>query len=175
MVDVFSGFFNNSPVIWEGEWKKKNIIFFLLFALFYFGFIGPFPAEAIVVNNVTELINAVDLVNSGSSDKTIELADGTYRLPSGLWITADGVTVKSLSGKRRSVAIEGEGFYGGVTHIFLVRGRNFTAKDMTIRNVANHCIQIQGEENADNPHLKNLIIQDGYEQLVKVSFMKSKR
>jgi hypothetical protein len=53
--------------------------------------------------------------------------------------------------------------------IFKVNGDNFTCRDMTLCRTGNHIIQIHGENDVDNIVLANLIIQDGYEQLVKIS------
>jgi hypothetical protein len=58
---------------------------------------------------------------------------------------------------------------GGVSHVFLVRGSDFSAQDMTIGWVANHAIQIQGEQNADRSYIYNVCFVDTYEQMLKVS------
>lgn len=42
-------------------------------------------------------------------------------------------------------------------------------ESITMRSVANHLIQIRAEEDADYFYLKNSILLDSYEQLVKVS------
>ncbi len=129
----------------------------------------PVTVKAVVVTNVTELVNAVSSANAGG-DKIIEVADGTYALDNMLWIDADGVTVYSSSGNRDSVTIRGEGMGGDVSHIFNVAGSDFAVRDMTIGWVANHAIQIQGNENAHRPLIQNLHIVDTFEQMIKVSY-----
>jgi hypothetical protein len=133
--------------------------------------LAPAAADQVVVGTTAELTAAIDQANSGGPT-TILLADGTYTidLAYGMAVAADGVTVRSLSGNREAVIIEGDGMYGSVSHIFQVSGSNFTARDMTLRGVANHIIQIHGEDDADAPVLSNLHILDGYEQLVKISY-----
>jgi len=62
---------------------------------------------------------------------------------------------------------------GSVSHIFNVAGSDFTISDLTLGWVANHAIQIQGNENAHRPLIQNLHILDTYEQMIKVSYASS--
>jgi hypothetical protein len=124
--------------------------------------------NAVVVTNVTELIDAIDDANSGG-DKLIECENGTYPLPDLLHIIADSITVQSLNGERDSVIIQGQGMGGGVSHVFLVQGSDFCLRDLTLGWVANHGIQIQGEQNADRPVVSNIHFVDTYEQMLKTS------
>jgi len=126
-------------------------------------------AKAVVVSNVSELSNAIVQANRGG-DRTIELQDGTYTLDDMLGVEADGVTVRSISKNRNTVIIEGRGMDGAVTHIFNVSGSNFTVRDVTLRRVANHAVQIHGELNADAPLISNVHILDTYEQMIKISY-----
>lgn len=123
----------------------------------------------VTVSTAQQLENAISNAASGG-DKEIVLQDGTYNISDALGVWADGVTVRSQSGKRNNVIIRGQGMYGGVTHIFNVAGTNFTAKDMTIGWVSNHAIQIWGNNNSSNTLLSNLRIVDTYEQMVKISY-----
>jgi hypothetical protein len=125
-------------------------------------------ANAVVVSNVSELVNAINNANAGG-DKLIECENGTYQLSDLLHIIADSITIRSLTGNRDSVTIQGQGMAGGVSHVFLVRGSDFSIQDMTIGWVANHAIQIQGEQNADRPRISNVRFVDTYEQMLKVS------
>ncbi len=123
----------------------------------------------LLVTDVSELVAAVQQANN-NGDVTIMLADGIYNLSSMLYITADNVTVRSDSGNRDSVTIGGQGMSGGVPHVFLVRGSNFTIADITLGWVANHGIQIQGEQDADSPHILNVRFVDTGEQMLKVTY-----
>lgn len=143
----------------------KRIYVFAATALF---FIIPLTGT-IIVKNEKELQDAVLQANQGG-DREILLADGTYTLTDMLWISADGVTVRSQSGDREKVTIRGAGMYGGVSHIFNVAGTRFTAKDMTIGWVSNHAIQIHGNNNSGDTLISNLHIVDTYEQMVKISY-----
>lgn len=124
---------------------------------------------AVTVSTALELKEAVINANTGG-DPLILLNDGIYTLDDMLWISADNVRIRSVSRNRSSVIIEGQGMTGSVSHIFNVAGSHFTAEDMTLRDVANHLIQIHGNNNSDNPVLRNLILQNAFEQLVKISY-----
>jgi len=130
-------------------------------------FLYPCPGEAVTVGTVAQLMQAVEGANAGG-DKTIWVQDGAYTLDSALVIRADGVTVRGVSGNREAVILRGTGMTGGVSHVFLVEGDNFTARDMTLRDVYYHAIQMQPA--ADAPSMINLHILDTYEQMVKIAF-----
>lgn len=100
--------------------------------------------------------------------KTILFEDGTYALDDLLWIEEDNITIKSASGNRDAVILEGDGMNGSVTHVFSVAGSGFTARDLTLRNVSNHAIQLQPD--VDFTSLINLHILDTGEQMVKVAY-----
>ena len=140
----------------------------LLFKVIIIFSLCTMTASAVVVGTVNELVIAVNNANAGG-DKLIECENGTYLLASLLHIIADSITVRSLSGNRDSVTIRGQGMTGGVSHVFLVQGSDFSVYDMAIGWVANHAIQIQGELNADRPHISNARFVDTYEQMLKVS------
>ncbi|MFN8179577.1 MAG: right-handed parallel beta-helix repeat-containing protein [bacterium] len=134
------------------------------------------PAKAQqVVSDYAQLESAVAAANSGSGDATILLVDGTYNVTSafGLVLSHDGITIKSVSGNRNAVVLQGDGMLGGsVSHIFQVTADDVTIQDMTLRNVANHTIQVHGETpyGADRTVIKNLVLRDTGEQMIKISY-----
>ncbi|MFC1617842.1 hypothetical protein ACFL2B_01025 [Patescibacteria group bacterium] len=132
-----------------------------------FLFVCPEVKAAVTVNSAEALENAIADADAGG-DKTILVADGTYTLSDMLWVEADGVTVKSASGDRDQVTLRGNGMTGDVSHIFNVNGNDFTVQDMTLRDVANHAVQLQVD--VDGARLSNLHILDTYEQMIKVSY-----
>ena len=126
---------------------QRTLFFPIIALLCFLSAIVPNITKAdVVVSNVSELVNAILNANSGG-DKTILLQDGNYTLDQMLGVWADGVTVHSSSGNRDAVIIRGEGMDGNVSHIFLVAGSDFTVRDLTIGWVANHAIQIHGNDN----------------------------
>ncbi|MCP4214260.1 MAG: hypothetical protein GY765_06365 [bacterium] len=128
--------------------------------------------QAVVVSNVSQLTAAISAA-AGNGDKEIILTDGTYQLSSALGIWGNDLIIRSQSGNRDAVIIRGTGMSGGVTHVFNVAGTNFTARDMTIGWVANHAVQIWGNNNSSNTLLRNLRIVDTMEQMVKISYNSS--
>lgn len=127
----------------------------------------PDSGTQIVVRNVTELMNAVQSANA-TGNVTIVLEDGTYVLDQMLWISGNNVMFRSSSGNRDSVIIQGQGMFGGVSHIFNVPGSFFTVANMTIGWVANHAIQIHSD--ADNAIVHDVHMVDTGEQMLKVSY-----
>ncbi len=131
---------------------------------------GQIAETGVVVDTVNELVSAVDEANAGGV-ATILLADGTYDLTDMLPIWAAGITVRSQSGNRDAVILRGQGMHGAVTHIFNVAGNGFSARDMTLRDVSQHAVQLQID--VDDVSLRNLHILDTGEQMVKVAYSPS--
>jgi len=125
--------------------------------------------DTVTVTNVGELTSALEQANV-TGDFMILLENGIYSLNDMLWVSGNNITFRSLAGNRDNVVIQGEGMQGGVSHIFNVAGDNFTVADMTIGWVANHAIQIQGNVDADYPHIRNVRFVDTGEQMLKVSY-----
>ena len=128
---------------------------------------GP-GGEIANISTVEQLLAAVEAANQGGSIDLI-LADGTYRLPQMLWVSADNVHVRSASGNRDSVILQGDGMTGSVSQIFGVAGKNFTVENLTLSLVSTHAIQVHGELDADNVAVKNVRFTDTGEQMLKVS------
>lgn len=125
-----------------------------------------------VVATVSQLNSAVAAANAGTKSLEILVQDGTYTLNQSLALRAQGITVRSQSGNRDAVVLQGTSMTSGITHIFQVYGHDVTIADMTLRLVWNHAVQIHGEgpASADRTVLRNLVIQDTGQQMVKVSY-----
>ena len=139
----------------------------LLFLLIWTALATSVLGEDEVVGNAAELAAAIARANAGGA-KTILLEDGVYTLDDMLWVEADGVTVRSLSGNRDAVIIEGRGMNGYVTHVFNVAGSDFTVRDVTLRRVSQHAVQLQID--VDSVLIQNVHILDTGEQMVKVAY-----
>ena len=109
--------------------------------------------------------------NSSGGNTTILLSDGTYTLSQGLWVTAPYITVAGQSGNRQNVIIQGDAMSSSasVQSIFSVTGSHFEVRDLTMQKCRNHIIQVKGENDADYAVVRNCILRDSYEQLLKVS------
>jgi hypothetical protein len=131
----------------------------------------PEDYEEIWVNDSKGLIKAVRQANKNGST-AIVLESGTYLINSIFYINADDITIKSVTGNPYDVILKGTGMErtGGVGGIFRVNADYFTLDGVTLTDVPNHLVQVAGEINASYPRFRNVIFQDAYEQLLKVSY-----
>lgn len=132
---------------------------------------GTAYAQTINVSNVSQLHNAVNTANSNGGNTTILLADGTYSLNDTLYVNASNVTIAGQSGDRTKVVIQGDAMSSSASigNLIRVAGQHFTLHDVTLQKSGWHLIQIVGEENADSPIIRDCILRDAYEQMIKVS------
>jgi hypothetical protein len=140
-------------------------------AVTFIGATSLASAETITVGNVTELQSAVASANSAGGGKTILLRDGTYTLSDTLYINAPNITIAGQSGVRENVVIQGDAMSStaSVGNVIRVAASNFQLSDVTLQKSRWHLIQIAGENNADSPVIRNCILRDAYEQIIKVS------
>jgi hypothetical protein len=151
--------------------KYFNRLIFSVVFLAMITIAGAGYPETINVGTVNELKNAIAYANSSGGSKTILLQDGTYSLIDTLYVNASNVTVAGLSGAREKVVIQGDAMSNSakVGNIFRVAGSNFEIRDVTIQKCRWHIIQIVGESNADYPVIKNCVLRDSYQQMLKVT------
>lgn len=126
----------------------------------------------VTVSTVSELQSTLQECNANNGNYTILLEDGTYTLSSNLLYISQNMvnlTIRSASGNRDAVIIEGQGMGGNVTYIFNVAADNFTCADMTIGWIGYHAIQIHAEHDADNCLIQNVRFVNTKEQMLKVS------
>jgi len=111
-----------------------------------------------------------DALGSAGPGDAILLRDGVYQIGGQFALVpgSDHLTIRSQSGNRDAVIVRGQGYHGGVNHGFFVSRDHVTIQDITVQDVANHCIQL--DVNVDHFHLKNCVLRDGYEQLLKVPY-----
>ena len=132
---------------------------------------ASFAQTSVTVRTASELMNAVSSANSAGGNRIINVADGTYTLTDTLYVNASNITVQGESAKREAVIIQGDAMSSNarVGSLFRVAGSNFKLQDVTLQRAGWHTIQIVGEANADSPTIRNCILRDAYQQLVKVS------
>lgn len=122
-------------------------------------------AQTYSVASIGEL---TEVLAAARENDIILLEDGTYRLRKGwaLQIGAAGVTLRGKSGNRDNVVVEGRGMDADGHHGFFVSAGGVTIADLTIQNVRNHCVQTA--PGVDRLHLRNCILRNAGEQLLKV-------
>jgi hypothetical protein len=114
------------------------------------------------------------LVRDAPEGATILLGDGTYRMPDGgesarrIQIVTPGVTLRSRSGDRDAVIIDGE---YATEEMITVNASNVTIADLTVMRAVHHPIHVTGgaEGDIEGVLLHNLKIVDGGQQFVKVN------
>ncbi len=96
---------------------------------------------------------------------TLLLEDGVYQLLPGqnLVIKVPGLTLRSASGNREAVRIE-----GGDSNI-IVNVAEFTVADVTLSKPRFHNIQVRGERGISGTRIYNVHMLDAGQQFVKVS------
>jgi hypothetical protein len=122
-------------------------------------------AGQMVVSTALELATAAGA--SGPGD-TILLEDGVYALSSSgtIVVRTAGLTIRSLSGDRTAVIVEGWGIQAGGHNGFWVAANDVTIADLTVQNVGWHCIQT--DVDVDRLTVSNCILRDAGEQMLKV-------
>ena len=120
----------------------------------------------VLVSSVLELETAVNTANTGDS---ILIADGIYNLD-GVYLrfATPGVTLRSASGHREEVILEGNYI---TTEIIQIVASNVTIADLTLRAAYTHPIHVMSSDSGDTTGtlIYNLHIVDPGEQAIKIN------
>jgi len=131
----------------------------------------PEPGDRVItVSNIEELTNAL---SQAEDTTTIYLESGTYPVNPSSFVVIEtpGITIRSLSGNRDDVIIEGGGMAAdtsaGIGHGIYILADRITIADITIRDTRHHGIFVN--PGSDNNLFHNIRIIDTGEQLFKAS------
>jgi hypothetical protein len=140
-------------------------------AALLFGALNAHAQTTVSVGSAAQLQSAVQSANSAGGNRVISVADGTYTLSDTLYINAPNISIVGASGNRQNVVIQGTGMSASasVGTIIRVAASGFQLRYVTLQKSKYHLVQITGENNADSPSLRDCILRDAYEQMVKVS------
>lgn len=132
----------------------------------------PDTLKAIPIASVNQLVTEIKIANKSSGNITLMLKSGIYQLTKTLRIEADNISIISITGNPKDVIIQGSGMNksGSVKNLIWVGGNFFVLSGITLQKASHHLIQIAGEHDADFPTIRNCILQDSYQQLIKVSY-----
>jgi len=120
------------------------------------------PASAIRVANPKQLREALAAARPG---QTILLADGLYNVDRYVEIRADNVTLRSASGNRTKVVLDGGGHLG---ELLGLRGcKGVTIADLTVQNVKWNGIKINSETNVQKLTIRNCVLRNVWQRAVK--------
>jgi len=126
----------------------------------------PPTGNVVTVSTVNQLVNAV---NSATSGTTIFVNDGIYYLDGDyLRFDVPGVTLRSVSGDRQAVVLDGDYV---TTEIIQIVASNVTIADLTLREAYYHPIHVMSTDdgNTDNTRIYNVHIVDPGQQAIKIN------
>lgn len=125
----------------------------------------------ITVNNTKQLLKAIRQANK-QHNTAIYLTSGHYQVKQTIQITANNIALIAIDKNPFNTIISGQGMRKtlGVDNLIRVSGSYFYLNGLTLENAGNHLIQIAGEKRANYPVIQNSILQNGYEQLLKVTY-----
>ena len=135
------------------------------------GFCAPLPPPTGHVVEVSDVASLVAAVSGASPNDTILIADGTYSLTGApLLIEAEGVTLRSKSGKRDAVVLDGGYDPGAGAMPITIHGSHVTVASLTVQRAYYHPIHVESL-NADikGTLLYDLHVIDPGEQAIKVN------
>ncbi len=129
---------------------------------------GPLPAPSGTVIDVTPLQvgNLQSILDSAQPGATVQLADGVYALPQTLVMRVPGVTLRSRSGNRLGVVLDGQYSIG---NLLLVQKSNVTIADLTLTRSYWHLVHVAPDGPLSGTLLHNLRGVDAAEQFIKVN------
>lgn len=128
--------------------------------------LDPPTGSTVTVSSVSELENAV---NNASPGETILVADGLYALDGAyLRIDTPGVTLRSASGNRGAVVLDGN---YTTAEIIQIVASNVTIADLTLREAYDHPIHVTSTATGDtlNARIYNVHIIDPGQQAIKIN------
>lgn len=123
----------------------------------------PPPGEIIRVTIVEELFEAAERVKP---EGTIQIADGHYWMPRYFEIRTDNVTLRSESGRRESVVLDGlRSSHGELVGITACSG--VTIADLTIQNTRHNGFKINSNRGVQNLTIRNCVIHNVWQRGIK--------
>jgi len=132
----------------------------------------PSAIKEVTIKSVNELVKEVSKANVTKGNIILSLESGTYTLKRTIDIRADHIIITSKTGNPEDVIIQGTGMSKNskVKNLIRVLGKNFVLSGITLQKSGHHLIQIAGEHDADSPVIRNCILLDAYQQMIKVSY-----
>ena len=130
---------------------------------------GPLPAPAGAVIDVTpaQTNGLQSILDTARPGDTIQLSDGLYPLPQTLVFRTPGVTLRSRSGNRLGVVLDGQYRIGDV---LLLQRSDITIANLTLTRSNWHLVHVVPDGGSlSGTTLHNLRAVDGGEQFIKVN------
>jgi hypothetical protein len=126
----------------------------------------PLPPPEAKIVEVASVESLVKFIEAAQEGMTILIADGHYMMPRYVEIRADNVTLRSESGNRQRVILDGaESRHGELLGVRACS--SVTIADLTIQNVRTNGIKINSETNVQKLTVYNCIIHNVWQRGVK--------
>lgn len=127
----------------------------------------PPDGQVIHVDDVDGLYQAANEIRDGG---TILVADGHYLLPRFFAITTDHVTLRSQSGRRHNVILDGVGSRHGEL-VGITGALGVTIADLTIQNIKWNGFKINSDLGTDKVTIYNCVIHNVWQRGIKAPAM----
>ena len=126
------------------------------------------------ISTAETLLTTLDTLPKSQQKVAFVMTKGIYRFTKTIRITQDNIWLVSETANPNDVIFAGRGMRSSakVNNLIYVSGKHFKLAGITLKQASNHLIQIAGEKDADYPIIENCILQDSYEQMIKVSYDK---
>src|SRR5688572_13596324 len=110
-------------------------------SVFAQGTCAPLPAATgdVIELSPAQAASLPAVARGARPGATIQLTDGTYVLSQTLVFTQPGVTIRSKSGNRNAVTLDGRYAVG---ELMLVMESNITVADLTLTRAFNHLVHV---------------------------------
>ncbi len=155
------------------KFKRVLCIAFALSLLFVSGRLTAqtmTKPETYTVSSIQELRTLFRQLKQSTHPTVILIEPGLYSVTGRrLLIPRANITLLGLTGDPKDVIFDGGGMRDGIGFIFDVSHSHITISGVTLRNVKNHLIQVRAEKGASYFSLSNCIMQDSFEQMLKIS------
>ena len=132
----------------------------------------PAYYKTYMVSNSEQVYQAINSIKNEQGYSAVIFNEGVYHLKRTLNITTPNVMLLSKSADPANTILRGNGMKAtkGVDNLLRIAAPNFILDGLTLEQSGNHLIQIAGESDARKPVIRNAILQDSYEQLIKVTY-----
>jgi len=135
----------------------------------------PESYKQYVVANIKEFYQALSAINKHNGHAAITFEDGIYHFTKTILIKKPNIMFLSRFQDPKRVILKGNGMKPTrrAESLIEVHASGFVLDGITLQDSPNHLIQIKAEKSASFPIIRNCIIQNAYEQLIKVSYDKT--
>lgn len=129
----------------------------------------PSNYEKIYVDDVESFNNAWKEASNKQGRFAIVLNKGNYSFEKTIYVKTDNIMIMSATGDPYDVRLTTKG-----GNLIRVSSNNFYIDGITLSGAQNHLIQVAGESNSSNFKINNSILEDAYEQFLKVSYNRAR-